>query len=227
VNDRLSTDEMLAALKQWRGLALIQAKRFRRTNPALRLRDLFECALAAQKHAVLKFDPARGNSFSTVAYRYAHLALIEYCRVESARGMHVPSSGHDPYFAPEPGRFDEEWRHPTVCDERDDLGADFWQSVSRSLDRRDAFVLVRVFRDGLKPVQVAAELNLSRNRISQIVQRALEKLQTRADLAELAGAFGPLAPPKFRRSTCAGRRACKGRGSRPKAGRKRERAGAA
>lgn len=183
---RLTTSEMLAAIASCRPFAHALAKRFHLTNPNVPLRDLNAAAMFALKVAALKFDPSRGNKFITPAGLYIKIELINYCRVESARGMHVPTD-HKPYYAPAPSGFAEPWQHPTTTDERNELGEDFWESVARTLDDRDARVILRVFRDGVQQKDVAGELGVSKARVGQLYERAVRRLREREDLKELAG----------------------------------------
>lgn len=69
-----------------------------------------------------------------------------------------------------------------------ELGEDFWLSVVKSLEDRDAHVVLRVFRDGKKQNEVAREMGLSKQRVGQLYERALLKLSRRKDLEELARA---------------------------------------
>lgn len=184
---RLTPSEMLTAIDSCRPLAMKLAKRFRATNPGIPLPDLFDTAVFGLKLAAIKYDPSRGNKFITVAYRYAFTELIQFCRVESARGMHVPED-HKPYYAPAPKVLAEDWQHPVTTDSHDELGEDFWRSVVRTLDARDARVILRVWRDGLDQKEAGAELGISRARAQQLHQRAMERLKGREDLRALARA---------------------------------------
>lgn len=188
---RLTTAEMLAALDSVAALAWSLASRFHATNPIARLDDLHECAATAFKHAVLVYDPTRGNKFTTVAYRFAYFALIEFVRVESARWMHV-SSDHKPYYAPAPVKVEpgEDWWHPPATSVQPDASYEdqtFWESVTRTLHSRERAIVLGVFRDGKEQKELAREMGVSKARVGQLYQRAIEQLRGRADLRELAG----------------------------------------
>lgn len=184
---RLSTAEMLAAIDSCCPLTYSLAKRFRATNPTIQFAELHAVAeFGKLKIAALKFDPSRGNKFITVAHQYIRFELLAFCHLESARGMHVPEA-HGPFHAPTSRRgITEEWHHPAVTDDRNELGEDFWVSVSRGLDARDAGVILKMFRDGITQPDVADEMGLTKQRVGQLVKRAMERLRRRGDLKELA-----------------------------------------
>ena len=182
---RMTPDEMIAAVESCNKLAWKLAYAFRRQNPSVPAAELYAVAVAAMKHAALLFDRNRGNKFITPACQYARVALISFCRRESARGLHVPES-HEPYFAPPMRRTLAAWQHPVTRDERDDLGADFWRSVLKDLCEGDRAAVLAVYRDDLTYSEAAARLGVTKQRVQQKLKRAVAKLRGRADLEQLA-----------------------------------------
>ncbi len=184
-NTRLTPDGMLAAVESCKALAMSRARSFRAGNPAVPLRDLMETAEYGLRLAALAFDPTRGTAFTTLAYRYVTTELIRFCRLESARGMHVPE-GHGRYFAVVRSGFGEPWQHPPAP-AAGGPEPDFWEHVARGLDRRDAAALVGYYRDGRSQGQVAAALGVTEQRAGQLIRRAVAKLRGRRELAGYAG----------------------------------------
>jgi DNA-directed RNA polymerase specialized sigma subunit len=186
---RLTPAGMLAAVESCHRLAWQLAYRFHAKNPAIRLTDLHDVAAWALKVAAVKFDPSRGLKFVTPAYRYVWLALIDFCRVESARGMHVPQS-HPPYYAPRPLPIRETWQTPQgACGPRvNELGEEFWQSVARDLTSRERELVLAVFRDGLSRTAARKRMGITKQRAGQLFAAAMVRLRGREDLKELARA---------------------------------------
>lgn len=183
---RMTPEEMLTAVESCNALAWKLAYDFRRQNPSIQPGELHAVAVAAFKHAALLFDKTRGCKFITPACQYARFALINYCRRESARGMHVPES-HEPYFAPPMRRTLASWQHPAVHDERDEFGEDFWQAVLRDLCEGDRAAVLAVYRDDMSYSEAAVRLGVTKQRVQQKLKRAMAKLRARADLRQLAG----------------------------------------
>lgn len=185
----LDVDTLREAVESCTPLAHHLARKMQALNPAVPLREFNAAALTALKLAALKFDPARHAKLSTYAWRVIWHELILLARNESARGMHVPTD-HDPYYAPRPQAITAGWHHPRAAYTQAvaDLGEDFWRSVSRTLCPRERQVVIGVFREGKTLKSLGPELGISKQRASQLLEAAMEKLRRRGDLKELAGA---------------------------------------
>lgn len=195
--NRLTPDQMLSALDSIAALAWQLAASFAKTYRDLDLHELHAVASWAFKVAAMKYDPRRGAKFITVAYQYARFELIHYCRCEVARGLHVPEN-HPVWFAPrlatvgvnakehEHNPHDHRANPNSLLARLADLGEDFWTSATRTLDRREREVIIGTFRDDQRQIDIAARLGISKQRVGQLLDRAMLKIGKRDDLKRLA-----------------------------------------
>jgi DNA-directed RNA polymerase specialized sigma subunit len=59
---------------------------------------------------------------------------------------------------------------------------DFWKRATRRLDQRERRIIIGVFRDGVQQLTLAAEFDVSKQRVGELHKRALMKLRKRKNM---------------------------------------------
>jgi len=152
------------------------AKKLKATNDRASLADIVAEVRVGFLQAAKRFDPSLGNTFGTYAWPAGWNSGAAYCRLEQARGLHVPTN--HPAFRPEMTPvFEDSLTKDVDAEDRTELPLDFWQRVTRVLTPRERAVILMVYRDGLTQAEAARKIGVSRARGGQIVQAAIQRLQ--------------------------------------------------
>jgi len=155
-------------------------------NRRVPLEDIHAHVRLGFVRAASKFSPAWGCQFSTYAYRSGWREGVTYCRLENARGFHVPTC-HPAWTAPRSVWIDRDFDVPDKSSQEEisDPG-DFWVKALRRLPLTQKKVLRGTYRDKKFDREIAAEIVLSTARVGQIRKEALRKLKARTSLLLMA-----------------------------------------
>ncbi len=182
----LSEEQRQALVNSCLRLAYSVANRAARRCPGADAENLEGEALLALNECSFRFDPARGISFSSWAYRAVewHLSHLLERHWRAARRMHVVSLGSIFGSADGP-ESDGDHRAFEPLDHREpdpSAGAEQADELARIttaaavLSPRQHFTLFAVLRDGRTYPEVAAALGISRARVEGLLHRAVKKL---------------------------------------------------
>jgi RNA polymerase sigma factor (sigma-70 family) len=168
---------------KWLPLARGLARRWAQSRP--HLHDEFESeAMLALVRAARDFDPSRGFPFAAFARKSVRLAFLNLLRRESrhlaagvlavdADGELTPAVDLHPDDAPPVGHALEVRDELEVLYRRD-------RESARPLSGRVLRVFERCVGGGERRGEVAAELNVSRARVNQILARCAERFRALA-----------------------------------------------
>ena len=160
-------------------------------NAGIDLTDLMQQAALGFMRAVEKFDPSHGTKFSTFAthsMRYLVQRYFENHRttvrlpVERQQDTEIVMASLD--FEPEGengknGTFGESlpYEETGYTEVEEALPSDFWESVLSVLNEREAQVIDLRYRQEKQGIEVADILGVSKQRVHQIEQVALDKMR--------------------------------------------------
>lgn len=180
----LTLEKRKALVLQWQGLVIKYATIWWRRNPTLEFDDLFSAGNVGLVEAARKFDPGRGNIFTTLAVWHVENRIRECVRREMGGGLHIP--GNDGFFRVEVRRFSQLWPDDDtqpgsriserIVEQRPIFTEDFWDQVVQRLPKRHREVVLMRFRDGLLLKEIAASLQVTTARVGQLLQRSLQHL---------------------------------------------------
>ncbi len=170
-------------------MAWHMANRMARRNPGVDVEDLAAEVRAGFVRSAQTFDPGRGFKFTTYCCRLGNRFGLAFVQRSIANGVHTPAN----QFVRVPVgslTFDGE-DGPEQFDLADARPAGpafppgWWEEATRTLHRRERVVILGRFRDARSLNDLAAELGVSKERVRQVEQRAVDKLRTsRGDLAD-------------------------------------------
>lgn len=171
-----------------RALIHRQVKHLRCSFPWVEGDDMYQQFVIEIAKCARSFRP-KGWKFSTYCIGPATLSVATWCRLEVARGIHAPE-----YMARTLGSpvVDHElkgnWMYHRVreCPDAPIVDESFWDKAASApgLTDRERDVLVSHFRDGQTHQTIADRYGLSRGRIQQIIEKALEKVRASGVLGE-------------------------------------------
>ncbi|MEM7245193.1 MAG: sigma-70 family RNA polymerase sigma factor [Acidobacteriota bacterium] len=209
--DREALDELVT-----RNLRLVTKIAWQFRGCGREIGDLVQDGTLGLLRAVARFDPSQGCTFATYAGRLVHQAMIQsledrgsLIRVparQQRRGLRAPTT----YSLDEPSGREGARRNvadllPTVEGGQEPHAEAAWAAarLDRLLDRlseREAEI-VRCRAEGHSTGELGRRLKLSRQRVSQLEQLALQKLRGEQEqgglgtsLLTLAAVAGPRAP---------------------------------
>lgn len=145
-------------------------KRFRDTRP-MRREDLEPVGMEALWRAAVDWDPERGNFFNLAAtcIKRAFKDELTYHRAQGRTAILQPIT--------------EDWQHTPAPRPGPDEQAETQEAADQVeyllglLPRRQARVLRRLFLDGISMRTLARQMNVSHQRIAQIVSEARVRLK--------------------------------------------------
>lgn len=163
-------------------LAFAAAKRFTRLPPGVGSDDVEAAALAGLVRAAQSFKPDGPAKFSTYGWNGATNAVCDLLR-RARKHAAVPFSA---LGAEDGGDYAATVAAPEADPRELPPDADaFWAEIAEALpDQRQRYVLRRRYRDGLKLHEVAAELEVSKERIRQLEAKAIAGLMAQKKLFE-------------------------------------------
>lgn len=176
------TEAALAGAERW---IRYVAWRWCRTRQGVDPRDVLAEVRAGFVYAATKFDPSRGAKFETYAKHWGHEYARAYLRGELAGGLRFPVRAGFRVCRPvQEGALPDGGSVLALTPAREAEAApefpdDFWEVVLAGLTGREAAVIRLRFRDGLTTPAVARRLGITRQRVSQIQTRAVQRLRTR------------------------------------------------
>jgi RNA polymerase sigma factor (sigma-70 family) len=183
----MNAEQGAALIGQYEPLCWRLARKWGKAIPAQEWEELAAAARVALVKSARTFDPGRGVSFMTYAYRMAEFAVRGELRACASRGVHVPGGYNPLRVVPRVGSGDAaldddgacvlDWVAAPEPDERPDWPADFWERARRHLSDRQYQCLILCYREGLPQVDVAKRLGVTRSAVQQYCKLAVEKLR--------------------------------------------------
>ena len=186
----------LSLVLAWDKFAWQYGNKWHRRHPWTDANDWHGYAVLGLWEAVRRFDPAKGNGFSTYGQHYMRKHCQRAAQTEAADGLHVPMhhgvtrvsvvgfgavGDEDGGFA---GAIPERVPDPQEVPPDE---AEFWDAVLWVLDDpRHRTVLKERYANGRKLDDIARDLGVSKERVRQLEVKAISELSAEKELlAEL------------------------------------------
>jgi RNA polymerase sigma factor (sigma-70 family) len=191
----LTAEERAELLAEHEAVCWHIARKVRRRSPACDLEDLAAEARTGLVRAARYFDPGRGLKFLSYAYKGAVRLAVMHADREAARGVHVPKYVGRVAFPMESlhreDRNDsgDSWHNepPDTRTPPVTWPADFWQTATAGLSRRQRAVVVLRVRCGLNWRAIGRCLRCSHETCRIEMHEALRAMRRNVNRDQLEG----------------------------------------